>query len=126
MHPCVKELEDIRFTLLKEGKRLFVPSPGLKKWLLKSFTSEEGDDDHLRLLASRRGIDSLGVQLSLKQCSELNVDVVVVEVDKLGRCIGTGGGLKDVSFTIYSIFQLQSPWYRSPVLSLSQMDAQKS
>ena len=87
--------------MLCHRKELLVPTPRLKKGLFNRLKNSGENKKDLRSLASRKGIDSLSIPVSLDE--RISIDLVVlgsVAVDKLGHRIGKGEGFADLEFAL--------------------------
>ena len=92
--------------MLDQRKELLVPTPRLRSGLFNRLLNT-GDmtKTDLRTMASRKGIDSLSVPVSLED--PVRIDLVVlgsVAVDRLGHRIGKGEGFADLEFALGASF----------------------
>ena len=97
-----------RYQVLCHRKELLVPTPRLKKGLFNRLKNSGENKKDLRSLASRKGIDSLSIPVSLDE--RISIDLVVlgsVAVDKLGHRIGKGEGFADLEFALAVSQQLR-------------------
>ena len=92
--------------MLDHRKELLVPTPRLRSGLFnRLLNSGERSKAELRTLASRKGIDSSSVPVSLED--PVRIDLVVlgsVAVDRLGHRIGKGEGFADLEFALAASF----------------------
>ena len=87
--------------MLCHRKELLVPTPRLKKGLFNRLKNSGENMKDLRSLASRKGIDSLSIPVSLDE--RISIDLVIlgsVAVDKFGHRIGKGEGFADLEFAL--------------------------
>ena len=91
-----------RYQVLDQRKELLVPTPRLRSGLFnRLLNTGEMTKTDLRTMASRKGIDSLSVPVSLED--PVRIDLVVlgsVAVDRLGHRIGKGEGFADLEFAL--------------------------
>ena len=88
--------------MLDQRKELLVPTPRLRSGLFnRLLNTGEMTKTDLRTMASRKGIDSLSVPVSLED--PVRIDLLVlgsVAVDRLGHRIGKGEGFADLEFAL--------------------------
>ena len=92
--------------MLDQRKELLVPSPRLRSGLFNRLLNPgKRSSAELKTLASKKGIDSSSVSVSLGD--PVRIDLVVlgsVAVDRLGHRIGTGEGFTDLEFALAASF----------------------
>lgn len=99
-----KALEHCRILTLKQGKDLFVPLPKLKDGLLKKWSaSENNNEEQIKRIVSRWGIEYTGQPIGLNSDQTTHIDLFVlgsVAVGKNGNRIGKGRGYADLEYAI--------------------------
>jgi 5-formyltetrahydrofolate cyclo-ligase len=98
-------LEQIRINCLIDGKKLIMPSPGLKQgfFLLTPFTIPFRD---LGYAVSMKGFAKYGKKFDMSAVKELTVDLFVttcLNVDKGGGQLGDGNGFFDLAYSLFSV-----------------------
>jgi len=97
-----KPQEEVRRRVLESRKQLLVPTPKLQtagSLFNRIPTPSQHNQQELKLLASRKGIDTKSIPMDLG--TKVLIDVVVVgsvAVDLCGRRIGKGEGYADLEF----------------------------
>lgn len=98
-----KALERCRILTLEQGKELYVPLPKLKDGLLKKLSTTENNENQLKRIVSRWGIEHTGLPIGLSDEQAVHIDMFVlgsVAVSRKGHRIGKGRGYADLEYAI--------------------------